>query len=214
MAPTNETRRALTVYGGYDTNNAYNWSPFTTKLEARLRFSNRPYDVRAGSFSKAPKGKVPYIHLEGDRSGKQAALTMGDSTLITQKLIAMGELDDLNSVLSPVQKAEDLMIRTLVEDKLYWIMVSASTHKHTPHTHILFLGGIVKWLLLIFVLGMISCTNGSSRDKTSIAFGTRVPCLPSPTPYGWSSVGSSVAGSPKRFTPKVRAGTALRSWIR
>ncbi|KAI9789323.1 MAG: hypothetical protein M1816_006212 [Peltula sp. TS41687] len=114
--------RALTIYGGYETNNNYNWSPFTTKLEARLRFSNRPYDVRAGSFSKAPKGKVPYIHLEGSRSGKPA-LTMGDSTLIAQRLIVMGEVDDLNSVLSPSQKAQDLMVRTLVEEKLYWIML-------------------------------------------------------------------------------------------
>jgi hypothetical protein len=51
---------------------------------------------------------------------------LGDSTLIISKLEDDGLLDDLNSKLSPVEKANDLALRALLEDKLYFYQVSNS----------------------------------------------------------------------------------------
>lgn len=45
---------------------------------------------------------------------------MGDSTLIVKALTERGLLPDLNAALSPAQRAEDLALRALLEEKLYF----------------------------------------------------------------------------------------------
>lgn len=103
---------------------AYAWSPFVTKLEARLRFSQLPYSVQLGSLSESPTGKLPYVRIEEEKSGLTSVIS--DSTLITRTLIKLNVIEDLNANLSPAQKAVDLAIRALLEDKLYFITVSAN----------------------------------------------------------------------------------------
>lgn len=128
----------LVVYTGATSSSLYSWSPFDTKLEARLRFSHRPYSVHQGSPATSPRGKIPYARIGDDggrktqnaskddgEDGRESSMTLGDSTLITRKLIALGELEDLNARLSPVQKAQDLTIRALIEEKIYFIGVRA-----------------------------------------------------------------------------------------
>ena len=48
---------------------------------------------------------------------------MGDSDLIARKLIDLGEVDDFNAELSAAQKAQDYMLRILVEEKIYYFGV-------------------------------------------------------------------------------------------
>ena len=131
----------------------YSWSSFDNKLEARLRFSHRPYTRAQGSPRSAPRGKVPYARIgpldaknAGPEKGVQdedededeglgevrekvekEGVTMGDSTLITRTLIQMGELGDLNAGLNGVQKGMDLMVRALVEEKIYFIAVGVES---------------------------------------------------------------------------------------
>jgi hypothetical protein len=120
MPPTKPT---LLVYRDRDVTGAYTWSPFVAKLEARLRFSQLPYSVQVGSLSESPKGKLPYVRIEEEKTGLTSVIS--DSTLITRTLIKLNIIEDLNTNLSPAQKAVDLAIRALLEDKLYFMTVSA-----------------------------------------------------------------------------------------
>lgn len=96
--------------------------PFVTKLEARLRFAGLAYRTEAGSLSKAPKGKIPYVAISSEKTdaGSQPPVVLADSTLIAEKLVEDGVADDLNARLSPTEKALDVAIRALLEDKLYF----------------------------------------------------------------------------------------------
>ncbi|KAF4470571.1 glutathione S-transferase [Fusarium albosuccineum] len=102
----------LTVFRGFGKLGAFTWSPFVIKLEARLRFDGTPYKVDGGSPKSAPRGKIPYVELGEQR--------VSDSTFIIQKFVQDGIITDLNSRLSPAQRAQDLAIRALLEDKLYF----------------------------------------------------------------------------------------------
>ncbi|KAL4799040.1 hypothetical protein BDV19DRAFT_321032 [Aspergillus venezuelensis] len=107
----------LTIYRGSLAPGAYVWSPFVTKLEARLRFAGIPYKADAGSIRASPKGKIPYAEITNDVG---STTTMGDSTLITQHLIDHGVFSSLNEDLTPEDRAHDLAIRALLEDKTFF----------------------------------------------------------------------------------------------
>jgi glutathione S-transferase len=116
---------SLTVFGDPKVG-AYSWSPFVTKLEARLRYGHLPYSRQPGSPLKSPKGKIPYVRIE-EGDGKSSLIS--DSTLIARTLIKSGAIEDLNADLSPSQAAQDLAIRALIEDKLYFLTVRTKS-KH------------------------------------------------------------------------------------
>jgi hypothetical protein len=115
-----ESQPDITLYRGIQGSGAYTWSPFVTKLEARLRFAGLSYHTEAGSLLQAPKGKIPYVVISRMDSGP---MVLGDSTLIARKLIGDGLAEDLNANLSPTEKAHDLAIRALLEEKLYFCVV-------------------------------------------------------------------------------------------
>ncbi|KKY18794.1 putative glutathione s [Phaeomoniella chlamydospora] len=79
---------------------------------------------------KSPRGKLPYIRIHKEDSSDSQLIS--DSTLITETLVRNGMLNDLNSGLSPVEKAQDAAVRALLEDKLYFYQVdmSISTQVH------------------------------------------------------------------------------------
>ncbi|MCJ1400448.1 hypothetical protein MMC11_003653 [Xylographa trunciseda] len=123
MALDMTSRPALTLYRGFPGAGSYVWSPFVTKLEARLRFAGLTYRTEAGSLSQAPRGKIPYLavtKLDSVSQDPVGPVILADSTLIIQKLEEEGLLDDLNAGLSPVAKAHDLALRALLEEKLYF----------------------------------------------------------------------------------------------
>ena len=49
--------------------------------------------------------------------------TLGDSTLISEKLVAEGLAEDLNGKITAAEKAQDLAVRALLEDRLYFLQV-------------------------------------------------------------------------------------------
>ncbi|RDW74954.1 hypothetical protein BP6252_06096 [Coleophoma cylindrospora] len=108
-------RAAITVYRGWLDRGKYVWSPFVTKLEARLRFAGVSYIAECGSTSKSPKGKIPYVDLQDSASEH---LTMSDSSLIIKQMIEANILPDINARISPEARAHDLAVRALLEDKL------------------------------------------------------------------------------------------------
>ncbi|KAK2738108.1 glutathione s-transferase [Colletotrichum kahawae] len=111
-------RPGLVLYRGFPVSTSYVWSPFVTKLEARLRFARLKYRLDQGSMSKAPRGKVPYLEFAPE--GQEGPLALGDSSLIIQHLVDNDICEDLNKSLSPAAKAHDMAVRTLFEEKLYF----------------------------------------------------------------------------------------------
>lgn len=114
--------KSLTLYRGWDEPGCYVWSCFVTKVEARLRFAGLKYRSEAGSVQKAPRGKIPYLELSSDSAIQPT--TLSDSTIIISNLVDDGLLPDLNASLSPSNRAHDLGLRSLLEDKWYFYQVS------------------------------------------------------------------------------------------
>jgi hypothetical protein len=115
-----KTQPTVVLYRGLPGTGQYVWSPFVTKLEARLRFAGLSYKTEAGSLGKAPRGKIPYVSIT--RDGAEAQL-VADSQVISDQLSEEGQVPELNGKLSPVEKAQDLALRALLEDKLYFYQV-------------------------------------------------------------------------------------------
>jgi hypothetical protein len=116
-----------TIYRASPGTGVHVWSPFVIKLETRLRLAGIRYTTAAGSMKDAPRGKFPYITLrgaavDGDADG-DGTLSLADSTLIIKRLVADGTLADLNARLSPTDRARDLALRALFEDRLYFYSV-------------------------------------------------------------------------------------------
>lgn len=118
LKPTN----TVTVFRGQTETGCYVWSPFVTKLEARLRFGKIAYRTEAGSVPNAPRGKVPYISIEEN----DGTTLLSDSGLIIKALIKSGKLEDLNRDLSGTQRLQDIALQALLEDKLYFYGVRKS----------------------------------------------------------------------------------------
>lgn len=122
----------LILYRGWPTPGQHVWSPFVIKLEARLRFAAVPYTAAAGSPMTAPRGKIPYVESRGQPLGApwsvreedgEAIASLGDSGIIIRALTEQGVVPDLNAPLSAGERAHDVGLRALLEDKLYFYHV-------------------------------------------------------------------------------------------
>ena len=91
-------------------------SPFVTKAEVLLKMAERPYRVDTSGFSKAPKGKLPYIQDDGE--------VIADSTFIRWYLERKYKVD-FDRGLSPEQRAIAWAFEKMFEDHLYWAVVHA-----------------------------------------------------------------------------------------
>jgi hypothetical protein len=141
----------VTLFRGFADHGRYVASPFVTKLEARLRIGGMGYRVGSGSVMKAPRRKVPYVEVDftaapghstaGSDAASQAAATahrpetLADSALITRRFVEDGYLEDLNASLSPVERARDLSVRALLEDRLYFYQVRLLLPRISLMTH-------------------------------------------------------------------------------
>jgi len=89
-------------------------SPFVTKAETLLKMAGLPYRTDTGGFSKAPKGKLPYIDDDGAR--------VADSTFIRWHIEKKYGFD-FDRGLSPDQRAVAWAFEKMVEDQLYWALL-------------------------------------------------------------------------------------------
>ena len=128
MAASAPQQPLITLYRGEANFGKHAWSPFVIKLETRLRFDRLAYKAEMGSMMEAPKSKIPYVRVQQQQDANNAKAGGGelvpDSTLITARFIGDGLLEDLNSHLTPAQRTQDLALRALLEDKLYFLKVS------------------------------------------------------------------------------------------
>ena len=104
----------ITLYGSGPNFGLPDASPFVTKAETLLRMSKLPFEKALMSFSKAPKGKIPYIEDDGQ--------LLGDSTLIRWHLEKKYGID-FDQGLSAEQLAISWAFEKMAEDNLYWASV-------------------------------------------------------------------------------------------
>jgi glutathione S-transferase len=86
-------------------------SPFVMKAEVLLQMAELPYETDAGGFSKAPKGKLPYIADEG--------AIVADSSLIRLHIENKYGFD-FDAGLSPAERGIARAFDKMCEDHLYW----------------------------------------------------------------------------------------------
>lgn len=102
---------ALVLYGSLPAWGTPDFSPFVIKLETWLRLAGVPYERRQGNPMQAPKGKVPYVDIDGER--------MGDSQLILERLIRDGVTIDAG--MSAQEQATARALRRMLEEGLYFV---------------------------------------------------------------------------------------------
>lgn len=89
-------------------------SAFVTKAETLLRIAGLPYRADTGGFTKAPKGKLPYIDDDGE--------TVADSTFIRWHIERKYGFD-FDRGLDREQRAVALAFEKMAEEQLYWALV-------------------------------------------------------------------------------------------
>lgn len=120
-----------------------NPSPFCLKLEAALRLTGVPHQVCYETDPrKAPKGKLPFIEIEGAR--------IGDSALILDHLKEKLGVD-LDRGLSDAERAQSHMIQRMLDERLYWVIVHSRwiDEANWPTVRSLFFSGLPFPLSLI-----------------------------------------------------------------
>ena len=93
-----------------------NLSPFCIKLETYLRMTEIPYKLAKFKRGDAPKGKVPYVALDGT--------FVGDSQLVIEELerrLASEGKPALDAGLSPRDAALGLLVRRALEEGFYFV---------------------------------------------------------------------------------------------
>ncbi|TGJ85031.1 hypothetical protein E0Z10_g3743 [Xylaria hypoxylon] len=145
--------QTITVFRGFKDYGNFVWSPFVTKLEARLRFAGVPYTVGVGSPRSGPKGKIPYVEISPSSSEAKPE-TLADSALITKALCENGTLPDLHARLSKAERAHDLALRALLEEKLtpYHAWERWTQNYYTMRDHVL---SPIPWPVRAFIGSMI-----------------------------------------------------------
>jgi glutathione S-transferase len=89
-------------------------SPFVMKGEMLLKLAGLPYRCDTRGFSRAPKGKLPYIDDDGTR--------VADSTLIRLHLERKYAID-FDRTLGDRDRGIAWSVEKMLEDHFYWLMV-------------------------------------------------------------------------------------------
>jgi len=90
-----------------------NLSPFCSKLETYLRMASVPHTLAVADIRKAPKGKVPYVGIDGG--------LMGDSQLVIEAIERRLGDAALDAGLDARDHATGHVIRRMLEDGLYFV---------------------------------------------------------------------------------------------
>jgi len=89
-------------------------SPFGLKLETWLRMKQIPYDIQMSFTKVGPKDKIPFANINGE--------VIGDSEIIIDRLLHLGEAAESDD-LSEEQKAKGILIRRMVEEHMYFVLM-------------------------------------------------------------------------------------------
>jgi glutathione S-transferase len=103
-----------------------NLSPFCAKLETYLRMTETPYRAAPANPMKAPKGKVPFVEIDGE--------LVGDSQLVIERL-EKTSTRPLDAGLSPRERALGRAVRRMIEEGTYFtgVYLRWATDDGFPH---------------------------------------------------------------------------------
>lgn len=104
-----------------------NPSPFCAKVETFLRMTDIPYRTAIGDPRKGPKGKLPWI--------EDGETRVSDSGHILAYL-AERYGKDLDSDLTPEQRAVGHLLRRTMEESLYWVATYANFAEDHGWSHV------------------------------------------------------------------------------
>lgn len=105
----------IIVHGSAPAHGGSDLSPFVVKLETWLRLAGLPYVKKTGGNpASGPKGKVPWVEVDGIR--------VGDSALIQAHLIRRSGVR-LDEGMTPQETAQAHLLRRAFEEGLYFHMV-------------------------------------------------------------------------------------------
>ena len=90
-------------------------SPFCMKADILLQMSGLPHERKIGNMRRAPKGKLPLIIDAGE--------IVADSTFIRLHLERKYGID-FDKGLTPEQRGIAWAVEKMLEDHLYWFVVS------------------------------------------------------------------------------------------
>jgi glutathione S-transferase len=108
------TRAVITLYSFGPMFGLPDPSPFVMKAEVLLKMAKLPYRADTGGFSKAPKGKLPYLDDDG--------VIIADSTFIRWHIEKKYRVD-FDEGLDAAQRATAWAFEKMIEDNLYWVIV-------------------------------------------------------------------------------------------
>lgn len=112
---------------GPDWKNNPNMSPFCLKLETYVRMAKIPYVAKRGNPMKAPKGRLPYVRLDGH--------WIGDSGFIIDELkCKFGDV--LDEHLSALEKAQGLAFRRMLEEHTFFCAACERWGEEYAYTHL------------------------------------------------------------------------------
>jgi glutathione S-transferase len=141
-------------------------SPFVMKAEMLLKLAGVKYETTTRGFSKAPKGKLPYI-----RDGETV---VADSTLIRFYLEQKYQVD-FDQALSAHERGVAWSVEKMLEDHLYWVMVywrwlDKANFERGPKHFFERAPALIRPLVMRFVLGRLRRTlhgHGLGRHSES-----------------------------------------------
>jgi glutathione S-transferase len=90
-----------------------NLSPFCGKLETYLRMAEVPHTIAVGDMRKAPKGKIPYVAIDGG--------LMGDSQLIIERCEAQLGDRALDAGMTARDRATARAVRRMLDEGFYFV---------------------------------------------------------------------------------------------
>lgn len=145
-------------------------SPFCVKLECYLRVAEIPYELEAANMMKAPRGKVPYVDVDGT--------VLGDSQLIIEHLDRLRG-KSLEDGLSAKDRAVAHTVRRMLEEGTYFSGMWLRWGTDEPFAHVAaefrnFLPGPTR-LLLPLIKGkvrkmLVGQGIGRHRPEDIVAF--------------------------------------------
>ena len=171
----------ITLYGSGPNFGLPDASPFVTKAETLLRMSKLPFEKSLMSFSKAPKGKIPYIEDDGQ--------LLGDSTLIRWHLEKKYGID-FDQGLSAEQLAIAWAFEKMAEDNLYWASRTDQIIRQMKHASVdLSRAGVDLGALKEIIRRCdLMITNDTGPRHIAAAFDVPVVTIFGPTHPEWTEI--------------------------
>lgn len=102
------------IYGFFHAFGMIDMSPFVVKVATWCRLVGVEHSLHGGDRNKAPKGKLPYVEVDGE--------VLCDSTHIVRRLSAKHR--DLDEGLTDYERALSRAFQSMIEEHLYFVSLT------------------------------------------------------------------------------------------